>query len=41
MLFFDDCNWDDHCGVVKQNFREEGTGKGTATVRTPRGLSEN
>ena len=41
MLFFDDCKWDDHCGVAKKNFIEEGTGKGLATVRNPRVLSEN
>jgi len=40
MLFFDDCNWGDHCGMVEKNCREEDTGKGPATVRTPRGLGE-
>ena len=40
MLFFDDCNWGDHCGMVEQNCREEDSGKGPATVRTPKGLGE-
>lgn len=41
MLFFDDCNWGDHCGMVEQNCREEDNGLGPVTVRTPRGLREN
>ena len=41
MLFFDDCNWGDHCGMVEQNCKEEDTGLGPATVRIPRGLGEN
>jgi magnesium-dependent phosphatase 1 len=40
MLFFDDCNWGDHCGMVEQNCREEDTGLAPVTVRTPRGLGE-
>ncbi len=40
MLFFDDCNWGDHCGMVEENCREEDSGKGPVTVRTPRGLGE-
>lgn len=40
MLFFDDCNWGDHCGMVEINCKEEDTGKGPATFRTPRGLGE-
>lgn len=40
MLFFDDCNWGDHCGMVEQFCKEE-NGKSPATVRTPRGLGEN
>lgn len=38
MLFFDDCNWGDHCGMVAQNCREPDTGMGPAVVRTPAGL---
>mmetsp|Transcript_21202 Transcript_21202/g.32219 ORF Transcript_21202/g.32219 Transcript_21202/m.32219 type:complete len:211 (+) Transcript_21202:285-917(+) len=40
MLFFDDCNWGDHCGMVEENCREEDSGMGPVTVRTPRGLGE-
>eukprot|EP00553_Chaetoceros_curvisetus_P007282 CAMPEP_0204619608 /NCGR_PEP_ID=MMETSP0717-20131115/5923_1 /ASSEMBLY_ACC=CAM_ASM_000666 /TAXON_ID=230516 /ORGANISM="Chaetoceros curvisetus" /LENGTH=215 /DNA_ID=CAMNT_0051633637 /DNA_START=130 /DNA_END=777 /DNA_ORIENTATION=+ len=40
MLFFDDCNWGDHCGMVERNCKEEDTGMGPATVRTPAGLRE-
>lgn len=40
MLFFDDCNWGDHCGMVAAACKEEDTGKGPATVRTPYGLGE-
>ena len=40
MLFFDDCNWGDHCLMVAQNCKEVDTGKGPITVRTPRGLGE-
>lgn len=40
MLFFDDCNWGDHCLMVEQNCKEEDTGKGPVTVRTPSGLGE-
>lgn len=38
MLFFDDCNWDDHCGMVSSRCREPDTKQGPATVRTPNGL---
>ena len=40
MLFFDDCLWGDHCQMVETNCREEDTGFGPATVRTPNGLRE-
>ena len=40
MLFFDDCNWGDHCGQVERGCKEEDTGLGPATVRTPNGLGE-
>lgn len=40
MLFFDDCNWGDHCGMVERNCREEDNGIGPVTVRTPNGLGE-
>jgi magnesium-dependent phosphatase 1 len=40
MLFFDDCNWGDHCGMVEQHCKEEDNGRSPATVRTPRGLGE-
>jgi len=32
MLFFDDCNWGDHCGVVSREF-------GVVSHRTPSGLT--
>lgn len=38
MLFFDDCNWGDHCGMVVNGCKEPDTGRGPATVRTPYGL---
>ena len=38
MLFFDDCNWGDHCGMVSSKCRETDTNLGPATVRTPNGL---
>ena len=38
MLFFDDCNWGDHCGMVSAACREPDTNRGPVTVRTPRGL---
>lgn len=38
MLFFDDCNWGDHCGMVQSACREPDTGKGPAICRTPNGL---
>ena len=40
MLFFDDCNWGDHCSMVANACKETDTGKGVATQRTPRGLGE-
>ena len=40
MLFFDDCNWGDHCAMVAQGCTEKASGKGVVTVRTPRGLGE-
>ena len=40
MLFFDDCNWGDHCGMVATGCREPDTGLGPVTVRTPTGLTE-
>ena len=40
MLFFDDCNWGDHCGAVASGCKEADTGVGPATVRTPYGLGE-
>lgn len=41
MLFFDDCNWGDHCGMVERNCKEDDNGLGPVTVRTPIGLGEN
>jgi len=38
MLFFDDCNWGDHCGQVAARCREEDSGFGPAILRTPYGL---
>jgi magnesium-dependent phosphatase 1 len=38
MLFFDDCIWGDHCGMVSAGCRESDTNQGPATVRTPNGL---
>ena len=38
MLFFDDCNWGDHCGQVAARCREEPSGRGVVTLRTPHGL---
>lgn len=38
MLFFDDCNWGDHCAAVATKCIDERTGLGPVTVRTPRGL---
>jgi len=40
MLFFDDCNWGDHCGKVERGCTED-TGLGPVTVRTPFGLQES
>ena len=41
MLFFDDCNWGDHCGMVSSKCREIDTNQGPVTVRTPTGLQVN
>ena len=38
MLFFDDCQWGDHCGQVERACKESGSGRGPVTVRTPYGL---
>jgi magnesium-dependent phosphatase 1 len=38
MLFFDDCNWGDHCGMVERACKENG--KSVVTHRTPSGLRE-
>jgi magnesium-dependent phosphatase 1 len=38
MLFFDDCQWGDHCGMVASACREPDTGLGPVTLRTPYGL---
>jgi magnesium-dependent phosphatase 1 len=38
MLFFDDCNWGDHCGRVASRCREPDTRTGPAVMRTPHGL---
>mmetsp|Transcript_20298 Transcript_20298/g.28247 ORF Transcript_20298/g.28247 Transcript_20298/m.28247 type:complete len:251 (+) Transcript_20298:148-900(+) len=40
MLFFDDCNWGDHCGMVAAQCKEPDSGIGPATVRTPAGLGD-
>ena len=40
MLFFDDCNWGDHCAKVAAGCKEEDSARGVVTVRTPRGLYE-
>ena len=40
MLFFDDCNWGDHCGQVAAACVEEASGKGVVTMRTLLGLRE-
>ena len=37
MLFFDDCNWGDHCGQVAAACKEA-NGEGVVTMRTPLGL---
>jgi len=39
MLFFDDCNWGDHCGQVASRCKED-DGRGVVTCRTPDGLGE-
>lgn len=39
MLFFDDCNWGDHCLMVATNCKENG--KSVVTHRTPAGLRES
>eukprot|EP00553_Chaetoceros_curvisetus_P012704 CAMPEP_0204641660 /NCGR_PEP_ID=MMETSP0717-20131115/51258_1 /ASSEMBLY_ACC=CAM_ASM_000666 /TAXON_ID=230516 /ORGANISM="Chaetoceros curvisetus" /LENGTH=133 /DNA_ID=CAMNT_0051662351 /DNA_START=834 /DNA_END=1235 /DNA_ORIENTATION=- len=41
MLFFDDCNWGDHCGMVEENCREDDSDLGPVTMRTPYGLGES
>lgn len=38
MLFFDDCQWGDHCGQVERSCKEQHTGNGPVTMRTPYGL---
>lgn len=38
MLFFDDCNWGDHCGMVSAGCREPDSGLAPVTIRTPNGL---
>jgi magnesium-dependent phosphatase 1 len=38
MLFYDDCNWGDHCGMVASGCREPDTKTGPAVLRTPYGL---
>ena len=38
MLFFDDCNWGDHCRMVAEGCQENG--KSVVTHRTPNGLRE-
>jgi len=38
MLFFDDCNWGDHCAAVESQCVEPKAGLGPAIQRTPRGL---
>ena len=39
MLFFDDCNWSNHCAAVATGCKEA-NGHGVVTVRTPLGLGE-
>lgn len=38
MLFFDDCQWGDHCGQVERACKESDTKRGPVTIRTPYGL---
>jgi len=38
MLFFDDCNWGDHCAAVESQCVEPKAGLGPSIQRTPRGL---
>ena len=38
MLFFDDCNWGDHCGAVSRECVDDESGLGPVVVRTPKGL---
>jgi len=40
MLFFDDCNWGDHCGMVAARCKEPDTNMGPAILRTPYGIRE-
>ncbi|VEU36519.1 unnamed protein product [Pseudo-nitzschia multistriata] len=39
MLFFDDCNWGDHVGMVGRGCTEESTSRGVVGHRTPSGLT--
>jgi|ERR1740124_26004 len=41
MLFFDDCQWGDHCGMVASGCKEKDSGLGPVTVRTPQGIRED
>ena len=41
MLFFDDCLWGDHVGMVSSGCKEEDTGRGVVGIRTPQGLRES
>jgi magnesium-dependent phosphatase 1 len=38
MLFFDDNNWSDHCGMVRTQCKEDDTQKGVVCLETPTGL---
>eukprot|EP00594_Rhizosolenia_setigera_P000698 CAMPEP_0178946674 /NCGR_PEP_ID=MMETSP0789-20121207/4418_1 /TAXON_ID=3005 /ORGANISM="Rhizosolenia setigera, Strain CCMP 1694" /LENGTH=213 /DNA_ID=CAMNT_0020626695 /DNA_START=188 /DNA_END=829 /DNA_ORIENTATION=+ len=40
MLFFDDCNWGDHCAAVSSGCKEQDSDLGVVSVRTPYGLGE-
>ena len=41
MLFFDDCNWGDHCGMCEAFCKEDDSGMGVSTYRTPNGLGDS
>ena len=41
MLFFDDCNWGNHCRMVANACRNSDTGKPVVTHETPRGIQES